>query len=207
MTLEDRLRNLADYDISFEIKQGYYHISVLFDESWVVLDSDNEFIYVEKRNGLYHYIASVDSVSIDEIFSVVDSTIEYNKDLEKKLELFKLRVAELQDIFTNESFEVLETLEFKYGKIEQETKKKKGKRGRPKKNAENIEEENNEMNVKPIVSDDNNNSDINEEVISQEEQYTIDYGDYEDYEDDEVVDMSNDAMEEIDRNNMSVIGG
>ena len=133
--LEKRLKELSGYNIGFEIKQGYYHISIVFDENWEVLEPDNESIYVEKRNGMYHYIASVDSVTIADMFKIVDMTIDYNIDLQKKMLLFKKKTEELQNIFANETLEVLETIEFKYGLNQQEQPKKK--RGRkPKKQME-----------------------------------------------------------------------
>lgn len=133
--LEKRLKELSGYNIGFEIKQGYYHISIVFDENWNVLESDNESIYIEERNGMYHYIASVDSVTIADMFKIVDMTIDYNIDLQKKMLLFKKKTEELQNIFANETLEVLETIEFKYGLNQQEQPKKK--RGRkPKKQME-----------------------------------------------------------------------
>ncbi len=133
--LEKRLKELSSYNIGFEIKQGYYHISIVFDENWNVLESDNESIYIEERNGMYHYIASVDSVTIADMFKIVDMTIDYNIDLQKKMLLFKKKTEELQNIFANETLEVLETIEFKYGLNQQE--RPKMKRGRkPKKQME-----------------------------------------------------------------------
>lgn len=133
--LEKRLKELSGYNIGFEIKQGYYHISIVFDENWNVLESDNESIYIEERNGMYHYIASVDSVTIADMFKIVDMTIDYNIDLQKKMLLFKKKTEELQNIFANETLEVLETIEFKYGLNQQEqTKKKRGRK--PKKQME-----------------------------------------------------------------------
>ena len=133
--LEKRLKELSGYNIGFEIKQGYYHISIVFDENWNVLESYNESIYIEERNGMYHYIASVDSVTIADMFKIVDMTIDYNIDLQKKMLLFKKKTEELQNIFANETLEVLETIEFKYGLNQQEQPKKK--RGRkPKKQME-----------------------------------------------------------------------
>ena len=128
---ENRLKELSGYDIGFEIKQGYYHISIVFDEKWEVLEPDNESIYVEKRNGVYHYIAPSDSVTIAEMFKTVDTTIDYNMDLQKKLLLFRKKTEELQEIFANESLEVLETIEFKYGlKKKEQPKKKRGRKSK-----------------------------------------------------------------------------
>ena len=175
---ENRLKELSGYDIGFEIKQGYYHISIVFDENWEVLEPDNESIYVEKRNGVYHYIAPADSVTITEMFKIIDATIDYNMDLQKKLLLFKKKTEELQEIFANESLEVLETIEFKYGLKQQEPPKKK--RGRkPKKQEEEsknlteelkekeevIENKENEIKETKPLNEDSGYIDTDEEVV------------------------------------------
>lgn len=141
---ENRLKELSGYDIGFEIKQGYYHISIVFDENWDMLEPDNESIYVEKRNGVYHYIAPADSVTIAEMFKTVDTTIDYNMDLQRKLLLFKKKTEELQEIFANETLEVLETIEFKYGlKKKEQPKKKRGRKTKKKEEeSKNLTEEN-----------------------------------------------------------------
>lgn len=126
MDWENRLKELNGYDISFEIKQGYYHIALVYEDGWNVLSPDNEAIYVEERNGIYHYIASTDSVKIEDMFNTIDATIEYNMDLQKKLILFKQKTEELQQLFANEDFETLQTIEFIFGK--KETKKKTPKK-------------------------------------------------------------------------------
>ena len=173
---ENKLKELSGYDIGFEIKQGYYHISIVFDEDWNILEPDNESIYVEKRNGVYHYIAPADNVTIAEMFKTVDTTIEYNIDLQKKLLLFKKKTEELQEIFANETLEVLETIEFKYGlKKKEQPKKKRGRK--PKKEEEeskNLTEElkeevtenkENEIQETEALNEDNGYIDNKDEVV------------------------------------------
>ena len=84
MEWEKRLKELNGYNISFEIKQGYYHIALTFDDGWNILTPENEFIYVEERNNVYHYIASTDNVKIEDMFNAIDATIDFNMDLQKK---------------------------------------------------------------------------------------------------------------------------
>ena len=122
MDLENKLRKLNAFNISFEIKQGYYHIALEFNDGWDVIMPENESIYVQQKNGFYHYIALIDNVKLEDIFSAIDNTIDYNIDLEKKLQLFKQKTEELQKIFANEDYETLQTLEFKLGE-KQELKK------------------------------------------------------------------------------------
>ena len=188
--LEKRLKELSGYDIGFEIKQGYYHISIVFDENWNVLESDNESIYIEERNGMYHYIASVDSVTIADMFKIVDMTIDYNIDLQKKMLLFKKKTEELQNIFANETLEVLETIEFKYGLKQQEQPKKK--RGRkPKKQEEESKNLTEELKEKEEVIE-NKENEIKETKPLNEDSGYIDN-------DEEVVMAQDGFFEELER--------
>ncbi len=131
MDFEKRLNNLSDYNVTFEIKQGYYHIALVFNKKWAVLDSDNPAIYIENRDGVIHYIAEKDGVTLDEMFDLIDETVNYNLDLQKKLDLFKLKAKELQEIFASQNLNVLETLTFTFA--EGDDKKKKKNESTPKK--------------------------------------------------------------------------
>lgn len=133
LKLEEKLKELSEYNISFEIKQGYYHISITFDKQWAILETQNTNIHIEMRNGVTHYIASSDNTSIEDLFKAVGDTITYNTDLQKKLALFKEKSDELREIFSKETLDVLKTITFQYGKPK--------RRGRPrKKPVEEVEE-------------------------------------------------------------------
>lgn len=189
---ENKLKELSGYDIGFEIKQGYYHISIVFDEDWNILEPDNESIYVEKRNGVYHYIAPADNVTIAEMFKTVDTTIDYNMDLQKKLLLFKKKTEELQEIFANETLEVLETIEFKYGlKKKEQPKKKRGRK--PKKE----EEESKNLTEKLKEKEEEEVTENKENEIQETETLNEDNG-YIDNED-EVVMAQDGFFEELER--------
>jgi len=125
MEWENKLKELNEYNVAFEIRQGYYHISIVFQDGWDVILPDNKNIYLEKRNGIHHYIASTETISINEMFDCIDNTIQYNKDLERKLILFKEKTKELQDIFSKEDYEKLKTIEFTFPKQKKKQKKMK----------------------------------------------------------------------------------
>lgn len=193
---ENKLKELNDYNIAFEIKQGYYHISLVFDEGWDVLIPDNENIYVEQRNGVYHYIALIGSVSIEELFKAINETIEYNMDMQRKLQLFKEKTIELQEIFANESLETLQTIKFIYGEqAETKTSTEKKKRGRkPKAKSKETKKK------QEVKNEQENNLDItvpeqsNDELI-QSEMPKYDY----DTEEEVVIPVDNEFMEEMER--------
>ena len=188
---ENKLKELSGYDIGFEIKQGYYHISIVFDEDWNILEPDNESIYVEKRNGVYHYIAPADNVTIAEMFKTVDTTIDYNMDLQKKLLLFKKKTEELQEIFANETLEVLETIEFKYGlKKKEQPKKKRGRKS--KKEEEESKNLTEELKEKEEEVTENKENEIQETETLNEDNGYIDN-------EDEVVMAQDGFFEELER--------
>lgn len=192
MDWEKRIKELSNYDISFEIKQGYYHIAIKYDEGWNILSPENEAIYLEERNGIYHYIASTDSVKIEDIFNVIDSTIEYNLDLQKKLILFKQKTEELQQLFSNEDYDVLQTIEFTLKK-KKETKKTKSKVNKKEKTAKKTKAKK----EKKKVSVDETKTQETENEVSKEF-LEITSVDAPNYDNEEVVTMK-EPLEELER--------
>lgn len=143
MTLQDRLVELSQYGVNFSIANGTFVITIKYDSGWDVIQPEEEGVecYRDDNNtDVYYYTAPI-SVNIDKLFESIYTTINYNKDIEKKLELFKVKMKELQEVFAAEDLETLKGLEFRFKK----------KRGKPKK--KDIKEkttENTSDNVKKI---------------------------------------------------------
>lgn len=180
MNWEEKLKELSSYDIAFEVKQGYYHFSLKYPNNWNIIVSENDNIYVEQRNDVCHYIASTDNTTIDDIFKVINETIEYNSDLEMKLELFKEKVAKLQELFSTESYKKLKTIEFVFPK-QKKTSKKKAKETLveelPISDANRVSTTDEHI-PNSITSSSTNDNDLNEEVV---------------------ITMQNDFIEELER--------
>lgn len=119
---QKKIKELGKYNITFEIKQGYYHVAVTFNQDWEILESENPSIYIEKRHGVCHYIAQIELLDIADIFKCIDDTIRYNEDLQKKLDLFKEKTNELQEIFAKEEYEKLLTIEFTFKDVKEKKK-------------------------------------------------------------------------------------
>ena len=193
MEWEKRLKELNGYNISFEIKQGYYHIALVYDDGWDVLIPDNENIYVENRNGFYHYIGSIDAISIDDLFNSIEETIAYNMDLQKKLILFKQKTQELQEIFSNEDYETLKNLKFTFEKekVKKTTKKTKAKTQEKEKTAKKTTKRTKKEKVEPQLEEKKELEGIKDEITQLE---TTDYD-----ANDEIVTMSNEYFQELER--------
>ena len=127
---------------------------------------------------------------IDDLFNIIDATIEYNLDLQKKLILFKEKTEELQEIFSNEDYETLKTIEFKITKKEAKKKivrkPRKKTQEKPKRNTTNKKSKTEIQETKDTAKE------IVENDLNQSE--TTDYD-----KNDEVVVMSNDYFEELER--------
>ena len=193
MEWEKRLKELNGYNISFEIKQGYYHIALVYDDGWDVLIPDNENIYVENRNGVYHYIGSIDVISIDDLFNSIEETIAYNMDLQKKLILFKQKTQELQEIFSNEEYETLKNLKFTFEKeeVKKTTKKTKAKKQEKEKTTKKTTKRTKKEKAKPQLEEKKELEGIKNEITQLE---TTDYD-----ANDEIVTMSNEYFQELER--------
>lgn len=170
MELQEHLMKLTDYNIGCKFAEGYFLINVVFDGNWSIIPPENPDIEYCQKENVHYYCAPLSNELIEEVFSSIYETIDYNIDLAKKVELFKERVSELQDVFSNETYDNLLNLKFV---IENKDEKSKKKRGRKKK-----------MLIEEDISDDTANKDDNrtesqlelgsenDEIIYQEEGFT-----------------------------------
>lgn len=114
------LTNYAKYGISLRTSQNedvdYYMVSLTYGKKWTVLTptehseqkvmcakikEDNTYCYMtETRNGL------------EPVFALIDETIQYNEELEKKVELLKVKAEELKELFANCTYDKLLMLKF-----------------------------------------------------------------------------------------------
>ena len=142
LDFEKWLKKLECYNIAFEIKDNYYYIKLAFSDEWDILQPEDEYIHVEKSGGLVHYIADMRVVSLNALFETINKTVEHNMLLAKKLLLFKMKVKELEKLFSEEDFVKLEKIQFTFGN-KKGRKKKEGEKLIAKKKDVKIEEENN----------------------------------------------------------------
>lgn len=162
MTLQDRLVELSQYGVNFSIANGTFVITIKYDKGWDIIQPDEEGVecYRDDNNtDIYYYTAPI-SVNIDKLFESIYTTINYNKDIEKKLELFKAKMKELQEVFAAEDLETLKGLEFKFKK----------KRGKPKKKdtkEKSVENETNNTEETDETTEESEKTEMNDEEIEK----------------------------------------
>ena len=155
MTLNEQLIRLSSYKINFNIYEGTVIISLEYPKDWTVLQVNSNDIQTTSENGRQFYWVPLQT-DVEKVFELIHETIEYNKDIEAKSELFKQKIDEMRKIFLEEDLHTLKTMEFKMKK--KKLPKKKAMEGKE----DNITEVNDAANGKQTPSENKQ-----EEVITE----------------------------------------
>ena len=157
MTLQDSLKEFAPYNIDIKMIQGWLIVGMTYKKSWQILKPLNELIEQRENDDRIFYCAPLNQVDADDVFSSIRDTINYNIDMEKKVELFQAKVNELQNIFSELDYEELVTVEFKYKKKKKANKKQSQKAIEEEITENTVEESDIIDNDEELVDEDNKN--------------------------------------------------
>lgn len=145
MDLQDKIISLAGYGIGFNVYDGNFLINITYKDKWAVIkpeDKNVKFLRDKDNANVYYYSIPVDKKdSLQNAFDTIDQTIKYNKELEAKVALFKLKLVELQQVFAEKSLEELQNMEFTVKKKTKAAPKKTTKKKTEKTSAETCKEE------------------------------------------------------------------
>jgi hypothetical protein len=123
MNLQKKLIQLSEYKCSFKYVESYFLVSVTYPENWSIIPSEDKSIEVAEEEGTTFYAAPIET-EIEKAFSLIDDTISYNLDVEKKMALLKYNIGKLQELFAEKDLDELETIEFIFNsKKKKEVKK------------------------------------------------------------------------------------
>lgn len=125
MTLNEQLMRLKDYNVGFNVYEGSVIVNVTYKKGWDIIPVDNSDVEMFCEDGKYYYCMPIDE-DINLIFGIIEDTIKYNQDMEKKIQLFNQKVDELKQLFINESYDSLLSLSFdmRKGKKRRKTEKR-----------------------------------------------------------------------------------
>lgn len=158
MTLQERIQKNEKYFRGMEIVNNTVIIKVLYGEKWGAYPSQDEIIKVAKSDEVkneWFYYADYTYTVIDDIFNLIEETIEMNLSAIERLELFNVKMEELKTLFANESLQKLKTLSFQFEEVKK-TKKNKSKKKKSNEN-EDVNELISEVSVNVV---ENNNVEV-----------------------------------------------
>lgn len=165
MTLNEQLIRLSSYKINFNIYEGTVIISLEYPKDWTVLEINSSDIQTTSENGRQFYWVPL-QMDVEKVFELIDETIEYNKDIEAKSELFKQKIDEMRKIFLEEDLQTLRTMEFKM------KKKKLPKKKLTEEKENNITEVNDAANGKQTPSE-NKQEEVITEPVKEENMVSL----------------------------------
>ncbi len=112
-TIQEKINTLQPYLSGIRYLDGLQLVDATFKDGWVIPDS--KIIKKEIIETNYFMFYSEDkTVTIDDLLDYIGSIIELNIEREKKYELLKTKVKELQELFKEHSLSKLETLKFSF---------------------------------------------------------------------------------------------
>lgn len=165
MSLNEQLIRLSSYKINFNIYEGTVIISLEYPKDWTVLQVNSNDIQTTSENGRQFYWVPLQT-DVEKVFELIDETIEYNKDIEAKSELFKQKIDEMRKIFLEEDLQTLRTMEFKM------KKKKLPKKKVTEEKEDNITEVNDTANDKQTPSE-NKQEEVVTESVKEENMVSL----------------------------------
>ena len=99
VTLQEKIKNIQAYFQGIEIKGNLYITKIIYPDKWRAYPSKDGLINAtraETVDNLWFYYANVDEVELDDIFDLVEETIETNESAEKKVDLLRNKMLELK---------------------------------------------------------------------------------------------------------------
>ena len=115
--IQEKLDSLQPYVVGIRYVQGVQLVEASFTEGWIIPDST--IIRKEKiEENYYMFFSDIENVNIDDLLDYIKSIIDINIEREKKHELLKQKVKELQILFKDNSLAKLEKLKFSFSEID-----------------------------------------------------------------------------------------
>ena len=143
MDFQQKMIEYAKYGITVKTSLNndveYYMVCMTFGGKWKILDPGdnpswkNVMCAKINNNGTYCYMTEFKN-GITSIFEVIDETIRYNDELDKKVELLKVKAEELKELFATKNYDELVRLKFVIETLQEASPSKAKKKSKVVKN-------------------------------------------------------------------------
>ena len=130
MNIKERIKKLGAYfnNLNISSENNIIYVHVKFPKGWgcseVTEHNFNVKCVQDEIPGYFYFYADIE-VGFDKVFDAIEYNIQFNEEAQAKVELLKIKVEELKNIFEEEDIETLKTLEFKVKKKKQTKLKRK----------------------------------------------------------------------------------
>tara|TARA_R110000824_G_scaffold4945_14_gene23207 strand:+ start:2890 stop:3342 length:453 start_codon:yes stop_codon:yes gene_type:complete len=119
MSIQKRLNELKPYVKGIRFAQELPVVDAVFNEKWSVTDTEGvKYNPSKKTAGYFMFYGENETVTFDDILDHVKTIIDTNIEIEKKRELLKSKVRDLQVFFENHTYEQLSTLKYSIDEVD-----------------------------------------------------------------------------------------
>lgn len=136
------MNDMKPYFRGIEMYNDALMVKVIYPNNWKAYPSKDGRIKVtegDSNKSITYYYADSKDTTYEEMFDLVEETIKANNEIVLKLKLLKDKVEELKELFSQLSYEELQTLKFVTDGVKKTKPKRKSTK--KKKEAETQQEE------------------------------------------------------------------
>lgn len=167
---DKKILSLSKYNICLRTYNDNLIVNVTYPESWQIIEPSNETVKVmrdDKDKSTYYYVAPVDKEEecLTNVVTTIEETIQYNRELQEKVELLNAKITELSAIFAERDIEDLRTLEFTFKNKKKKTQQKPKKaEQKPKENGD-ADVDNTETDMDKMIAESIKKKNMREGII------------------------------------------
>ena len=113
--IQERLDSLQPHITGIRYVKGVQVVDAAFKDGWTIPESDViKKSLVEEEGNYYVFYTEKGGVTFDDLLEYIEGIISINIERERKNELFKTKVKELQAIFKSNTLSKLKLFKFKF---------------------------------------------------------------------------------------------
>lgn len=117
--LQNELQALQPYLVGIRYMENIPIVEAVFKEGWVLPENKNiERVKAENESNHFMLFSQIKGIGLDEILNYLETIIKLNIEREKKVELLKIKVQELKEIFLKNTLSKLQKLKFSFNEDE-----------------------------------------------------------------------------------------
>lgn len=149
MGLNENLNKIMPYFKGIDVIDGKLIVKLDLEKGWFCYEKPDKFnaIRINDTTNSWAVMCDANSEQADEIFSFIEEIIQTNKSVKLKMDLLKVKMNELKELFAVTPFEDLINLKFTFTNNDNVKKKRKyTKRNKKNNEIETNTENNNEIN-------------------------------------------------------------
>lgn len=139
MILSEKINKILPYFKGIEVIEDKFVVKVQLEKGWFCYEKPNTFsvMKINDEKNVWAVMCDAKSKDSDDIFDFINDIIETNKSVKLKMDLLKIKINELKEMFAVTPFEELLNLKFIIETEDNSVKKKRKYTRRVKKTEEN----------------------------------------------------------------------